>query len=556
MSKQTNTLLTPPTAQARGTIPAVPTIVGVPTPSYASRESPPLSATVPVSDTRKPTEPRSNGEFLQPGEQVGRYTIIRLIGRGGMGAVYEAHDTRLDRKVALKTLVGSLVGRPEAAKRFAIEAQAAARLAHPNVVAIHDCDTDGPIPYMAMELLQGEPMSARIRRGPLTPEQVADAMLGVCAGVQAAHDADIVHRDLKPSNIFLSTDWNGQTRARVLDFGISKIKDISSGGLTETGDIVGTSQYLSPEQAAGDLNVDGRSDQYSLGVVMYEAVTQRTPHQGEPMYSLIRHVVEGNWQPPRVHSPLLDQAFEAIILRAMRLNPDERYPSVFELGRALFPFASAKVQRLCSDYFQGSYTPESPKRAPTPARIALSEPPPPTAVLPDRSVPDWQREATRTSLPIPPDQAAPGGLPKAMLVIPNSDSPSAAQFVARQSSRRLIVLMGIGAVAILLSLTLVLLLVKKPTVLRRAAPTTSIAPPVKAQVPPASPLPPPVATPTPPRPEKAAAIPEPTPPHVTPPTVVAPHVTKAKKVGISGKTSPKSKGRSRPRFTPRGIPIL
>jgi len=234
---------------------------------------------VPVAPSRPlPTS------VLPAGTRVGRYEIVRPLGAGGMGTVYEAWDARLHRKVALKVLSSRLQGKRKAAKRFAIEAQAAARILHPNVVGIYDFDMECAIPYMAMELLEGETLSGEIARGPLAVARLADIMLGVCAGVHAAHEAGIVHRDLKPSNIFLCSNWKGRETARVLDFGISKVGGIASSDLTETGDIVGTSQYLSPEQAGGARHLTQASDQYSLGVVMYECATQRTPQQGEPIY--------------------------------------------------------------------------------------------------------------------------------------------------------------------------------------------------------------------------------------------------------------------------------
>jgi len=332
-------------------------------------------------------------EVLPAGAKVGRYELIRLIGEGGMGTVYEALDARLKRKVALKILSSELKSKRKAAKRFTIEAQAAARLEHPNVVGIFDFDVDCAIPYMAMEFLQGDTLAAAIDHGPLAFQTMADVMLGVCAGVHAAHQAGIVHRDLKPSNIFLCTDWQGKPTARVLDFGISKMGGVSSSGLTQTGDIVGTSQYLSPEQAAGLRYVTEHSDQYSLGVVMYECVTGQTPHRGQSIYVLLRHVAEGVHEPPRSLRPNLPSELEAIIERAMCVEPRDRFPSVQDLGRALFPFASPDAQRRFDDFYHRvdeNRWPESPgwRKAATTAG---------TAVLPRKPVSTWQRRTTHTS---------------------------------------------------------------------------------------------------------------------------------------------------------------
>jgi len=338
-------------------------------------------------------------EVLEPGTKVGRYEVLRLVGEGGMGTVYEALDARLNRKVALKILSSELKSKRKAAKRFTIEAQAAARLVHPNVVGIFDFDVECAIPYMAMEFLQGETLAAAIERGPLGLPRVADIMLAVCAGVHAAHQAGIVHRDLKPSNIFLCPDWKGNETARVLDFGISKVGGISSSGLTQTGDIVGTSQYLSPEQAAGLRHVTEHSDQYSLGVVMYECVTLQTPQRGLPIYTLLRNVTEGRHRPARELRADLPPAFEAVIERAMSVRPKDRFLSVHELGRALFPLASAEGQRQFDDFYnradaEAKWPESSGWRS---QRTGSDVPAAATQPLPREPVPTWQQRTTHTS---------------------------------------------------------------------------------------------------------------------------------------------------------------
>jgi serine/threonine protein kinase len=343
-------------------------------------------------------ESRRTRDILAPGTKVGRYELIRLIGEGGMGMVYEAMDARLGRKVALKILSGSLKSTRKAAKRFTIEAKAAARLHHPNVVAIFDFDVECEFPHIAMDYLEGETLAAAIARGPLAFDRLADIMMAVCAGVFAAHDAGIVHRDLKPSNIFLCRDWNGNQTARVLDFGISKVGGISSSDLTQTGDIVGTSQYMSPEQASGSRDLSPLSDQYSLGVVMYECVTQATPQRGQPIYSLLRNIAEGRHTLPHELRRDLPPALEAIIERAMMVRPKDRFPSVAELARALFPFASAEGRRQFAD-FCAPATPPVPNPAfPPPLQRAPDPSLPVTERLPSEPPRPWQRQTTRTSL--------------------------------------------------------------------------------------------------------------------------------------------------------------
>jgi len=396
-----------------------------------------------------PAEAAPPWEVLAPGTKVGRYEVIRLVGEGGMGTVYEALDARLNRKVALKILSSELKGKRKAAKRFTIEAQAAARLEHPNVVRIFDFDVDCAIPYMAMEFLQGETLAAAIERGSLALPRVADIMLAVCAGVHAAHQAGIVHRDLKPSNIFLCRDWKGNETARVLDFGISKVGGISSSGLTQSGDIVGTSQYLSPEQAAGLRHVTEHSDQYSLGVVMYECVTRQTPQRGLPIYTLLRNVTEGRHSPPSELRTDLSPAFEAVIERAMSVRPKDRFPSVHELGRALFALASAEGQRQFDDFYNRTDVktkwPESSgwhrQHADADARAA------PTQPLPREPAPTWQQHATHTS-------ARPGRRRS------RSRPVSTTQASPSRGSRKLLYSLALGAVLAVVALIVVGLAVR------------------------------------------------------------------------------------------------
>jgi hypothetical protein len=176
-------------------------------------------------------------------------------------------------------------------------------------------------------------------------------MLAVCAGVFAAHEAGVIHRDLKPQNIFLAHTAIGDVVPKVLDFGISKlIDDQMSQSLTGTGTVMGTTPYLSPEQVAGHP-IDGRSDQYTLGVILYECVTGRRPHDGESLYGIMRSIADGQYVRPRQLRPDLPAAFETLIVRTMGYPPNRRYESVHALGQALLPFASPKAQVLWGDYF-------------------------------------------------------------------------------------------------------------------------------------------------------------------------------------------------------------
>lgn len=364
-----------------------------------------------------------------------------------MGAVYEAMDERLARRVALKILSGRLKGKSKAAKRFALEAKAAARLASPYVVSIYDFDVECDYPYIAMEYLHGETLAAAIARGPLAIDRVADIMLAVCAGVSEAHRAGVVHRDLKPSNIFLCRPTHGIQSACVLDFGISKVGGLSSSTLTQTGDIVGTSQYLSPEQASGSKQVTELSDLYSLGVVLYECVTQRTPQRGQPIYDLLRNVSEGRHPRPRELRMDLSPAFESVIERAMMVRPQDRFPTALDLATALFPFASPAGQRMFSDLCgPGRSVVRSASSQPAPAAAQVAGLPA-TERLPVQALPTWHHHTTRTALPPSVRRRR------------SSRAPVARAQLARPPSwvRRTLVSMALGAIlaaAVLLALGL------------------------------------------------------------------------------------------------------
>ncbi|HEY0707698.1 MAG TPA: serine/threonine-protein kinase, partial [Polyangia bacterium] len=291
---------------------------------------------------------------LKPGTVLGKYRIVERLGSGGMGSVYRAVHTGIAKAVALKTMSPQLAADPRTAARFLREAASASRLDHPHVVGVTDFGTDHGTSYLVMELLRGEDLGALIARSPggLPTVMVADTMLAVCAGVFAAHESGVVHRDLKPPNIFLSQTSLGETVPKVLDFGISKmIEEDGSSPLTNTGMVMGTTHYLSSEQVAGKP-ADVRSDQYALGVILYESLTGQRPFSGTSAYEIMRNISEGNYPAPRSLRPDLSSAFEAVVMRAMALDPNNRFESLHGLGRALLPFASSKRRVIWADYYE------------------------------------------------------------------------------------------------------------------------------------------------------------------------------------------------------------
>jgi serine/threonine-protein kinase len=277
--------------------------------------------------------------------QHGQYEIVRLLGEGGMGAVYEARHATLKKRVAIKTMLPSMAAIPEAVTRFLREGEAASRIRHPHVVDVTDVGTQNGVPYLVMEFLEGEDLAAHIgRQGALAVAAAVDLMLPVCAAVAAGHAAGVIHRDLKPQNVFLCRRFRGDLSPMVLDFGVSKLVAAGDVNLTATSAIVGTASYMSPEQAVGAKQVDARSDQYALGAILYECLTGRRAHEGDNALAILRAIGDGVLTPPRRHRPDLPPALEAVVLRALAVSPAARFPSVSAFARALLPFASDKLR--------------------------------------------------------------------------------------------------------------------------------------------------------------------------------------------------------------------
>lgn len=278
--------------------------------------------------------------------RFGKYEVLRLIGKGGMAAVYEALHPGLAKPVAIKVLLPSVAALPGARERFLREGRAAARIRHPHVVDVTDMGEDGPRgeAYLVMELLVGETFAEYLeRRAPLALDRLADLLLPVIAGVAAGHEEGVVHRDLKPQNVFLARDRRGSRVPKVLDFGLSRLMDASSTaeGLPSVGLHFGTSGYLAPEQVSG-AGADARADQYALGLILYEGATARAAQSGESAFALVQQVLHGEPKPARQLRPELPEAFAELLDRALRKNPDDRYGSLYALGQALLPFASPK----------------------------------------------------------------------------------------------------------------------------------------------------------------------------------------------------------------------
>ncbi|MEU1510448.1 serine/threonine-protein kinase [Kitasatospora sp. NPDC005748] len=268
----------------------------------------------------------------------GRYRLVRLLGEGGMGQVWEARDETLARPVAVKVismLAGGGSRGDDARARFLREARITARLQHPNIVTIHDLGEarmdEGTAPFLVMELLRGESLDAIVRRGPASLSQAAYWGAQICGALSGAHDAGILHRDIKPSNIFVTPSGV----LKVLDFGVARAADpyATADRLTQTGFIVGTPPYMAPEQARGFP--EARSDLYALGCVLFELITCRLPFQApDTLGYLSAHLIQ---EPPAPSSATADipPAWDGLILTLLRKNPEQRYPNAAAVAQAL-----------------------------------------------------------------------------------------------------------------------------------------------------------------------------------------------------------------------------
>ncbi len=327
-----------------------------------------------------PTSPDLSGTLLG-----GRYRIKRMLGKGGMGAVYEAMQEGLGRTVAVKILDPSLAAHPDQLERFRREATSAAALGHSNIVAVTDfgAPTTTEPPFLVMELLSGESLGALLdRESVLSPERVAFVASQVLSALGAAHAAGIVHRDIKPDNVFLTSTSAFHDLVKVLDFGIAKLAVEQGGGrLTGTGAMLGTPAYMAPEQARGGT-VDHRSDIYAVGATMYQALSGRLPHDAPSFPAMLFAIVEQAPEPLSRLRPDLPPGLVAVVDRAMAKSPEARFPSTEAMRAALAPFlpgaagvtapVSSDAPTVAAPSSGGSYS----SNQPTPV-VVRSQPPAP-----------------------------------------------------------------------------------------------------------------------------------------------------------------------------------
>jgi len=259
----------------------------------------------------------------------GKYRLVRLLGKGGMGAVFEAEHVKITRKVAVKVLRSRLGDSPEAAQRFLREAQSASAIGHPNIIDIYDIgeEEDGTL-FMVMEYLRGESLGAYTRRqGRVAAGQTLTMILQVLSALAAAHAKGIVHRDLKPDNLFLVKDDGGRLKVKVLDFGISKVTaaDEDDPGLTRTGTVMGTPVYMSPEQARGAKTIDGRTDIWAAGVILYQMLSGELPYRGDSYNEILSKILIEPIPPLADHIPGLPERLNKVVHRALEKDLERRY---------------------------------------------------------------------------------------------------------------------------------------------------------------------------------------------------------------------------------------
>jgi len=281
---------------------------------------------------------------------AGKYRVDRVLGAGAMGIVVAAHHLHLDRKVAIKFLLPTMLHDQDAVARFAREARAAAKIRSEHVAQVLDVGTlDSGAPYMVMEFLDGSDLAEWLRRrGPLPFGEAVEFVLQACEALAEAHMSGIVHRDLKPANLFCTRRPDGLLSVKVLDFGISKVGSMPGAmpemSMTRTSAVMGTPYYMSPEQLRASRDVDPRTDIWAMGVILYELATGMVPFNGESLSDVCIKIATESPPALRALRPDTPPGFEAVVERCLRKDRGQRYSTVAEFARALAPFATERAR--------------------------------------------------------------------------------------------------------------------------------------------------------------------------------------------------------------------
>jgi serine/threonine protein kinase len=331
-----------------------------------------------------PTPP-TRSELLR-GTRLGSYEVGALIGHGGMGSVFEGSHVALGKPVALKVLHEHIAHSESMCARFVREAQLAATLSHPHVVNILDVGVEGENAYLVMELLNGEDLAAHLRRVKKeTIEAALAVFLPVASALAFAHERDIVHRDLKPANIFLARDRHGEILPKLVDFGLSKLlTEEGAPPLTESNAVIGTLEYMAPEQTFGTARAGAASDQYSLAAILYEMVTGSLPFQRSDARGLLDAIRYAPVVVPSALEPHLPSGFDDAVVRALSRDPADRFPDVRAFARSLLRFADAHTSSVWGRDFGEATTEDDPTLRGNPAMESdtIVGVPPPAPKLP------------------------------------------------------------------------------------------------------------------------------------------------------------------------------
>jgi serine/threonine-protein kinase len=300
-----------------------------------------------------------------------KYRIERLLGSGGMGTVFYAQHLVTDKRVALKWLSPRPDTSADDVERFVREARAAARISHPNIVDIYDVGEHEGSLFLVMELLEGRSLGDAMRAAPLPAGPTLQSLLPAMRGLHAAHKRGFVHRDLKPDNLFLCYDDEGEPlQVKVLDFGISKVRELGTSrmaSLTLSGTVMGTPHYIAPEQAEDSKSVDARADVYSMGVILYQALSGQLPYDAESLTALLLKITRGQPEPLRMLRADLPRGLPEAVMKAMAREPADRFADMGALIDALAPFAGQQALALSSLTHSGDPRPSgtTPLAAPS-----------------------------------------------------------------------------------------------------------------------------------------------------------------------------------------------
>jgi len=301
----------------------------------------------------------------RPGDTIaGKYRLDQILGQGGMGTVWQAHNVALDSPVAIKVL-SAAVDSSALRERLLIEARAAAKLAHPAIVKVFDVDeTERGAPFIVMELLSGASLGALLaREARLPPARAVQLLLPIVDALRLAHDKGLVHRDVKPDNVFI-VDGDGATQPKLVDFGIVKVEHLpGDSSLTRDGDVMGSPDYMSPEQARGEAEITSATDIWALSVVLYECIAGNPPFSGPNYNALLWQIVEAE---PQTLAQLgsADQELSAIVARGLSKQPAARFSSMRELGRALAEWLLKQgiTEDVCGTSLESRWSPQGGAR--------------------------------------------------------------------------------------------------------------------------------------------------------------------------------------------------